>query len=113
LPHLKRDNARDGSKMSTSGQRTTNGCRAGVTGTQYAIDRLDRPGLVFHSLRNTVATVLHNAGVPEVEAAALLGHTVPTMSYGLYSGGLSLERLRQVAEAIRYEGGWARLAEKS
>jgi integrase len=66
---------------------------------------LGRPGIVFHSLRNTVATVLHNAGVPEVEAAALLGHTVPTMSYGLYSGGLSLERLRRVVEQIRYEGG--------
>ena len=55
--------------------------------------------------RNTVATtVLHNAGVPEVEATALLGHTVPTMSYGLYSGGLSLERLQQVVQAIRYPG---------
>jgi hypothetical protein len=49
--------------------------------------------------------VLRNSGVPEVEGAALLGHTVPTMSYGLYSGGLSLERLRRVVEQIRYEGG--------
>jgi integrase len=55
----------------------------------------DRPGLVFRSLRNTVATVLHEGGVPEVEAAALLGHEMPTMSYGLYSGGLSLAKLRK------------------
>jgi integrase len=63
---------------------------------------LDRPGVVFHSLRNTVATALHEAGVPEVEAAALLGHEVPTMTYGLYSGGLSLARLRDAVERIRH-----------
>jgi len=63
---------------------------------------LTRPGLVFHSLRNTVATALHEAGVPEVEAAALLGHELRTMSYGLYSGGLSLVRLRAAVECIRY-----------
>jgi hypothetical protein len=31
-------------------------------------------------------------------------NTVPTVSYGLYSGGLSLDRLRQVVEAISYPG---------
>lgn len=65
---------------------------------------LERPGLVFHSLRNTTATALHEAGVPEVEAAAILGHEVRTMSYGLYSGGLSLARLREVVERIEYPG---------
>jgi Excalibur calcium-binding domain len=29
---------------------------------------LDRPGFVFHSLRNTLATTLHEAGVPEAAA---------------------------------------------
>jgi integrase len=61
---------------------------------------LDRPGLCFHSLRHTVATSLHEAGVPEVEAAALLGHELRTMSYGLYSGGLSLARLAEVVARI-------------
>lgn len=42
---------------------------------------LTRPRLVFHSLRNTVATRLHEAGVPEVEAAAVLGHELRTLSY--------------------------------
>jgi hypothetical protein len=63
---------------------------------------IDRPGLVFHSLRNTVAPALHEAGVPEVEAAALLGHQLETMSYGLYSGGLSLARLAAAVERITY-----------
>lgn len=65
---------------------------------------LNRPGLVFHSLRNTVATALHEAGVPETEAAALLGHEIRTLSYGLYSGGLSLARLRDAVERVRYPG---------
>jgi integrase len=65
---------------------------------------LNRPGLVFHSRRNTVATALHEAGVPEIEAAALLGHEIRTMSYGLYSGGLSLARLRDAVERVQYPG---------
>lgn len=65
---------------------------------------IDDPGVVFHSFRNTVATALENAGVPESEAVHLLGHKKLSMSYGLYSKGLSLERLRQVVEAITYPG---------
>ena len=46
--------------------------------------------LVFHSIRKTVVTILENAGVPENVVADIVGHEKTTMTYGLYSGGLSL-----------------------
>lgn len=46
---------------------------------------------VFHSIRHTVSTLLENAGVPENVSADILGHKKTTMTYGLYSGGCSIE----------------------
>jgi len=57
---------------------------------------------VFHSIRKTVATMLDNAGVPEGIAADILGHEKQTMTYGLYSGGTSLERKQRAIESLRY-----------
>ena len=65
---------------------------------------ITRAQLSFHSLRSNVATALERAGVPENHAAQLLGHTIRTMSYGLYSGGLDIEGLQRVVEAINYPG---------
>lgn len=59
---------------------------------------------VFHSIRKTVATLLENAGVPENIAADIIGHDKPTMTYGLYSGGTSLEVKRVALEKIDYPG---------
>ncbi|WP_448189655.1 tyrosine-type recombinase/integrase [Azospirillum sp. sgz301742] len=59
---------------------------------------------VFHSIRKTVATLLENAGVPENVSADILGHDKPTMTYGLYSGGASLEVKRKALEKIDYPG---------
>jgi len=59
---------------------------------------------VFHSIRKTVATLLENAGVPENVSADILGHDKPTMTYGLYSGGASLEVKRKALEKIDYSG---------
>jgi integrase len=56
---------------------------------------------VFHSFRKGVATQLEQRGIPENEAARLLGHEFYTMSYGLYSGGaLPFDRLKDVVEAL-------------
>ncbi len=57
---------------------------------------------VFHSFRKNVATVLEQARVPENEAAQLLGHKKPKITYGLYSGGLSLKELKRVVDTIKY-----------
>ena len=61
-----------------------------------------RDRLSFHSFRATVITALDRAGVPENHTAQLLGHKIRTMSYGLYSGGLNIEGLNRVVEAIDY-----------
>ena len=54
---------------------------------------------VFHSFRNTVATKLEGAGVPENIAADIVGHEKPTITYGLYSGGSSvMQRLDAIAK---------------
>ena len=53
------------------------------------------PQLVFHSIRKTVVTILENAGVPENVVADIVGHEITTMTYGLYSGGLSLAVKRE------------------
>jgi len=57
----------------------------------------------FHRWRRTVCTKLEDVGVPELETARLVGHSLQTMSYGLYSGGMSLVQLRETVEKIRYK----------
>lgn len=46
---------------------------------------------VFHSIRKTVATLLENAHLPESIVADILGHEKQTITFGLYSGGASLQ----------------------
>jgi integrase len=60
------------------------------------------PELVFHSIRKTVATMLENAGVAEGVAADILGHEKTTITYGLYSGGTSMENKAKAIENLRY-----------
>ena len=56
---------------------------------------------VFHCFRNTVATKLEAAGIPENIAADIVGHDKPTMTYGLYSGGSSVsQRLEAIAKVF-------------
>ena len=57
---------------------------------------------VFHSLRRTVATLLENAGVPELVAAQIVGHKIKTMTYGVYSGGASIENKLKALNKISY-----------
>lgn len=61
------------------------------------------PTRVFHSIRRTVATLFENAGVPVGVAADILGHEkAGDMTYGLYSGGASLETKRKAMEKLVY-----------
>jgi integrase len=64
---------------------------------------LKRDGLCFHSFRHTVAGRLEAAAVSQTDAARALGHTIPGMSYGVYSTGPGLRRLAAVVEAITYD----------
>jgi integrase len=65
---------------------------------------MKRDGLVFHSFRHTVSGRLEAAGVPQTDAARVLGHTIPGMTYGTYSTGPGLKRLAAVVEDITYPG---------
>jgi integrase len=66
---------------------------------------LKRDGLCFHSFRHTVAGRLDAAGVPQSDAARVLGHAVAGMSYGTYSqAGPGLKRVAGVVEQIAYDG---------
>ena len=56
----------------------------------------------FHSTRKTVSTQLERAGVSEGISADILGHEKQTMTYGLYSGGSSLEQKAAAVGLIDY-----------
>lgn len=59
----------------------------------------------FHSFRVMFATALHRAEVPELKAAALLGHSRgKTMTFGYYSRGYELEQLK-----VAYDQGVTRI----
>jgi len=59
-------------------------------------------GLVFHSFRGTVATLLENAGVDETVAAHIVGHKIKTMTYGLYSSGTRMSIKLKAINKISY-----------
>ena len=57
---------------------------------------------VFHSFRKTVVTLLEQAGISENLAADIVGHEKPRITYGLYSGGSSLEQKLKAIKLITY-----------
>ncbi len=57
---------------------------------------------VFHSLRKTVTTLFEQAGVPESVSADILGHDKKTMTYGVYSGGSSMEQKWKAVAKLDY-----------
>ena len=59
-------------------------------------------GFVFHSIRKTFTTELERAGVAENIAADIVGHEKHTMTYGLYSGGASIEQKRDAVEKVGF-----------
>lgn len=57
---------------------------------------------VFHSIRKTLTTLLENSGVSENIAADIVGHEKPRITYGLYSGGASVDVMREALNRISY-----------
>ena len=55
---------------------------------------------VFHSIRKTATTIFEQAGVPEGITADIVGHEKATITYGLYSGGTSIEQRLEAMEAF-------------
>ena len=63
---------------------------------------VDRDRVSFHSLRKNVGTALERAEVPESAAVDVLGHEKLSMSYRVYSAGLTIRQLRRIVEKIAY-----------
>lgn len=57
---------------------------------------------VFHSIRKTMITQLENAQVPENIVADIVGHEKPRITYGLYSGGASVQVMQEAIEKLSY-----------
>ena len=55
----------------------------------------------FHSFRRTFVTLAEQAGQPEPTIRSVIGHKRQGMTFGLYSGGPSLEQRRACVEAVR------------
>jgi integrase len=64
---------------------------------------ITRPQVSFHSFRKNFTTCLDNAGVPETDIQALIGHE-RGFTLKTYSGGLALERLQKIVEKVQYPG---------
>ena len=65
--------------------------------------RLNLPkGVVFHSLRNTVITKLHNNLIPLYNIEQIIGHKQKSVAFGVYSGGLAVQQLREIINGISY-----------
>ncbi len=60
---------------------------------------------VVHSIRETVANLLGNAGVPEGVAADIIDREKPTVTYGLHSGGASLQTKTTAIKKLNYGKG--------
>ena len=66
-------------------------------------DKIGLPkGNVFHSLRNTFATMLENLGVPRNHISQLMGHKDSNMALDVYSAGLAIEPLRESINKLTY-----------
>ena len=57
---------------------------------------------VFHSIRKTFTTQLEDKGVSENLAADIVGHEKPRITYGLYSGGASIDTKREAINKVNY-----------
>lgn len=58
---------------------------------------------VFHSIRKTTVTALENCGIPENVCADIVGHQKPNMTFGLYSGGTTVEVKRKAIQKIKFD----------
>lgn len=58
---------------------------------------------VFHSIRKTFTTQLEDNRIEENLAADIVGHDKPRITYGLYSGGASIETMATAVRKVKYK----------
>jgi integrase len=58
--------------------------------------------LVFHSFRKTLLVLMRDVGIPEHQAALIVGHEPNTITYGLYGNDISFRSKVEIMESISY-----------
>ncbi|MGE7956343.1 tyrosine-type recombinase/integrase [Pseudomonas sp. NPDC089530] len=54
------------------------------------------PGLVFHSLRHSLASLMQAKGVPTTHAQAVMGHASGTITFDVYGSGVPVETIAEM-----------------
>ncbi|WDH23624.1 tyrosine-type recombinase/integrase [Pseudomonas chlororaphis] len=54
------------------------------------------PGLVFHSMRHSLASLMQAKGVPTTHAQAVMGHASGTITFDTYGSGVPVETLAEM-----------------
>lgn len=54
------------------------------------------PGLVFHSLRHSLASLMQAKGVPTAYAQAVMGHASGTITFDVYGSGVPVETIAEM-----------------
>lgn len=58
---------------------------------------------VFHSIRKTFTTQLENKKIGENVTADIIGHEKPNITYGIYSGGTTVDVMRDAINKVRFK----------
>jgi len=57
-------------------------------------------GLVFHSFRHSLASLMQERGVPTTHAQAVMGHATGTITFDVYGSGVPVEVLAELLKGI-------------
>lgn len=63
------------------------------------------PGLVFHSMRHSLASLMQAKGVPTAYAQAVMGHASGTITFDVYGSGVPVETIAKMLRELFVGGG--------
>lgn len=67
------------------------------------------PGLVFHSMRHSLASFMQAKGVPAAYAQAVMGHASGTITFDVYGSGVPVDTIAQMLRELLVCGGSERV----
>jgi len=62
-------------------------------------------GLVFHSLRHSLASLMQAKGVPTTHAQAVMGHATGTITFDTYGSGVPVETIAEMLKGAFWDAG--------
>jgi integrase len=65
-----------------------------------ALGDVDERGLVFHSLRHSLASLMQAKGVPTTHAQAVMGHASGTITFDTYGSGVPIEVIAELLKSL-------------